>query len=351
MLDIRSLSLKLDGFELDNISFQVEKGDYYIVLGESGSGKTLLLETIAGLYRPAKGKILINHTESSLIPINQRPTRIVFQDHLIFPHLNVFDNIAYPLHRQKISKAEIRVRVNQISSTLKISQLLKKKKSQLSGGEIQRVALARTLVLKPDILLLDEPLASVDVGLKSEIRQFLRQINRDGQTIIHVTHDYEEAISLGNKVAILEKGKMLQSGDIHDVFLHPKSSFVAKLSGTSNFFHVRVQQTTDNKTIATTNEGFSIFISSTDVASEGFALIKAEEIVVSLQQPESSALNVHYGIISEVADSANGIELWIDIGVKIVALITLESFKKMQLGIGKNCWISWKSSAVKLIES
>lgn len=350
MLEVRNLCLKLDEFELKDINFSVGDGDYFIILGESGSGKSLILESLLGIYHPDQGEIQFRGKIITETPIPLRPAGIVFQDHLVFPHLTIFENIAYPLKRQHIEPLEIRKKVFEMADKLNISGLLHKKKEKLSGGELQRVALARTLVMKPPLLLLDEPLSSLDVTLKSEIRRLLRQLHREGQTIIHVTHDYEEAIALGNKVAILEKGTILQSGDIHEVFLKPKSAFVARMAGISNFFHVITDHSSEGKRIAVTDNGYTIHCTLEYDSKEGYALIKAGEITVSVNKPESSAMNVFRGVITEVADSPAGKELWIDCGIEIVALITQESFVRLQLDIGMECWVSWKSSVVKFID-
>ncbi|RLD63190.1 MAG: ABC transporter ATP-binding protein, partial [Bacteroidetes bacterium] len=202
MLKVKNISKKLDDFNIKDISFSVNKGDYFIILGVSGAGKSVILEMIAGLMQPNSGTIYLNNKNITNEKIQKRKLGLVFQDYAVFPHLSVKENISYPLKNRGLEKKEIQNRLNQLAEEMSISHLLNRKPTTLSGGELQRVALARTLALNPECLLLDEPLSSLDIQLKNDLRGLLRKINKKGQTIIHVTHDYEEAIFLANKVAV-----------------------------------------------------------------------------------------------------------------------------------------------------
>ena len=246
MLDLQNISKNLDEFTVKDISFKVEKGDYYVVLGHSGAGKTVLLEIIAGLITPDSGKVLFNGEDITLQKIQKRKFGLVFQDHAIFPHLSVKENIAYSLKSKKITKQKIHERVEKLAKNFEIEYLLNRRTTNLSGGELQRIALARTLALNPDILLLDEPLSSLDVQLKNDLRRLLRNLNKKGQTIIHVTHDYEEAILLSNKIAVFHDGKIIQSGTTNNVFHHPGSEFVAHFTGVKNYFKVKLDNNEQN---------------------------------------------------------------------------------------------------------
>ncbi|MDA3779865.1 MAG: ATP-binding cassette domain-containing protein, partial [Bacteroidales bacterium] len=241
MLEISRLNLHFKEFEITDINFSVGKGDYFILLGKSGAGKTLILEMIAGLLSPKSGKIFLNNKDITFEKIQSRKVGLVFQDYAIFPHLSVFENIAYPLKPKKISKKERAKLVINCANDLNINHLLKRSPKTLSGGELQRVALARTLILKPDLLLLDEPLSSLDIQLRKELRSLLRKLNKNGQTIIHVTHDYEDAVSLANKIAVMHDGTIVQHGTPKDIFQNPKSEFVAEFTGTKNFFKARIE--------------------------------------------------------------------------------------------------------------
>ena len=194
MLNLNEVCLKQGKFSLKSISLTVEKGDYFILLGVSGAGKSMILETIAGLLKPVSGTILMNGNNITNAKIQDRKIGLVFQDHAIFPHMTVYENLAFSLHGKKLDVVQKMDQIATVAAQMSITGLLNRKPSTLSGGELQRVALARTLIQNPSLLLLDEPLSSLDVQLKDELRTILRKLNRSGQTIIHVTHDYDEAV-------------------------------------------------------------------------------------------------------------------------------------------------------------
>jgi ABC-type sugar transport system ATPase subunit len=236
MLKIKDISVRLGKFELNRINFEVSGGEYFVMLGLSGSGKTVLLHVIAGLIRANSGQIFLNGMEISRERIQRRKVGLVFQDSALFPHLNVFGNIAYPMRSMNYSKTEIKKKTGELATLTGVDHLLDRRTKNLSGGEAQRVALARALALEPECLLLDEPLSALDVQLRGELRSLLRQLNKRGQTIIHVTHDYEEAILLAARVGVIEGGTVVQQGLPAEVFQHPRSEFLARFAGIRNFF-------------------------------------------------------------------------------------------------------------------
>jgi len=236
MLKLDKIHRKIGNFSLNNIHLEVDEGDYFMLLGNSGAGKTILLEIIAGLVNPDSGLVYIDGENITQTDIHKRGVGLVYQDQSLFPHLSVYDNIAYPLKSKGENKEKIKQQVERLATDTEILHLLKRNPATLSGGEIQRVAIARTLASKPKVLLLDEPLSSLDVQLKKEMSALLRKINRKGQTIVHVTHDYEEAISLANKIGIIENNTIIQVGSPYEVFHHPQSKFVASFIGIKNFY-------------------------------------------------------------------------------------------------------------------
>jgi len=346
LLRLDGISKRFPSFSLNGISFSLQKGDYFILLGVSGSGKSMVLETIAGLVSPDGGSIFMNGREITREKIQKRRIGLVFQDHAVFPHLNVLENIAYPLKSHHTKSFEKKRIIEEVASTLCISGLLHRKPSTLSGGELQRVALARALVQKPEILLLDEPLASLDTKLKSELRSLLRQLNRQGQTIIHVTHDYEEALSLGNSIAVMHQGKILQTGTPTEVFSHPKSEFVAHFTGARNFFRANYPEGTDYASI---NENISFRISSPGIHGKGYILLRREDIFLSLTEVDTSVINNFEGIVQEIVPTAVGYEVLVDIGIPLYSIITAESLAHLGLEEGKKCLTHFKASAVRFI--
>src|SRR6056297_309965 len=345
MLEIKNISVELGDFQLRDINLELDKGDYYILLGKSGVGKTVLLEIIAGLITPDAGKVLLNNKDITHEKIQKRDVGIVFQDYSVFPHLTVKQNIEYPLKNRKLSTKERKSLVQESAELTNIKHLLTRGTQNLSGGEMQRVALARMLVTKPKCLLLDEPLASLDVQLKGDLRNLLRTINQKGTTILHVTHDYEEAIALSNKVAVMQEGRIIQKGNTKEVFQKPANEFVANFTGIKNFFTAEFL----NQNTAKINNTVEIKVSHKDQLKKGKIIICGEEIILSNDKIESSAVNNFKGIIKQVIAYLTNYELIIDIGIELSVVITEESLIKYQFKENKEVWVSFKSSAIKII--
>lgn len=348
MLSIQHLCVSFTGFRLSDISFNVAKGEYFILLGESGAGKSLLLETIAGLNKQQSGSILLNGKDISHEKIQQRGIGLVFQDYAVFPHLSVKENIAYPLKHKHLSVEEKTSRINLIIKTLQICHLMYRRPATLSGGELQRVALARALVQKPQVLLLDEPLASIDSKLKLELRALLRQINRLGQTIIHVTHDFDEAVSLADRIAIIDNGSIVQTGTPQEVFSNPVNGFVAHFAGIRNFFKVRIEKQQGLISVFP-HENVPIILNQLTDAQSGFLLIRNEDILLSKENFESSALNNFKGVVEDIYPLRNGMEVVVNIGIQLHAQVSRESAEKLGIIAGKTVWVHFKASAVKII--
>jgi len=346
MLKLTGINKDFKGFRISDISFTVEQGDYFIVLGPSGAGKSILLETIAGLLRPDSGSIEMNGKDITRLPIQQRKIGLVFQDHAIFPHLRVKGNLAYALHGE--SQSQQNLKISAMAGRLGITTMLERYPATLSGGELQRVALARTLIQEPEILLLDEPLASMDSRLKAGSRALLRQIHKAGQTIIHVTHDYEEALSLGNRIAVMDKGNILQCGMPDEVFNHPRNGFVAHFIGIRNFFPASLQ-TENGIQFAVTSANLRIRLASKHENLRGFVMIRGEDIVLSASALDSSATNSFEGRVLEVIASPGGYDISIQSGETLHALITKESLEKMNLSEGMKVWLTFKATGVKFI--
>jgi molybdopterin-binding protein len=348
MLELKNIIKAYPDFKLDDISFQVEDGDYFIILGPSGAGKTQILEMLAGLVDPDEGSIFVDDVDITEKKIQSRPFGLVFQDHAIFPHLNVKENISYSLKHRGLGSREIARRVTEQAESMEISHLLDRRPATLSGGELQRVALARTLVRKPKYLLLDEPLASLDVSLRQGLRSLLKKINTEGQTIIHVTHDYEEALVLANKVAVMNQGKIIQLGPASEVFHQPGSEFVARFTGIKNYFPARLYREQDRQ-YGELDNGQVIRLSTEEPEGKGFVLLRGEDIFISLNDLPTSATNQFKGIIKDISPSIFGFEVLIDSGTQFYARITRESVQNLGLREGKEVWISFKASNVRFV--
>lgn len=248
---------------LNDIEISISKSEYFFILGPSGCGKSTLLKIIAGIEAPDNGQLLFNGKEINNLPPEKRPFNMVFQNYALFPHLNVFGNIAFGLKLQKLAKDEIQRKVRDALSLVSLNGFDNRKISQLSGGEQQRVAIARALVNEPEILLLDEPVSALDAKLKSQLLKDIRAIKQKlSSTFIHVTHDQSEALALADRIAVMNDGRIEQVGSPEEIYNNPKNRFVADFIGKINFI--------DDAVITITKDGFA----------EGFIdenIIKTEE--------------------------------------------------------------------------
>lgn len=232
---------KNQNLTIANFSLQVEKGSFTTLLGPSGCGKTTLLRLISGFLEPSDGEIFVNNVNMKGVSPEKRKIGMVFQDYALFPHMSVEQNILYGLKANnktlKLSKEQMKEKLQQIAQSLDLSELLSRYPHELSGGQQQRVALARALILNPTILLMDEPLSSLDTKLREKVREELKDIQKKfGITTIYVTHDQDEALSLSDKIAVINEGKLLQLDSPRDIFYKPKDRFVADFIGRANFF-------------------------------------------------------------------------------------------------------------------
>ncbi len=244
MLRLEEICVSLGDFRLQDVSLHVERGTYLVLLGPTGTGKTVLLETIAGVYRPTRGRIHIKDQDVTRLAPEARNLGIVYQDYALFPHLTVFQNIAFGLRLKGTPERNISGAVAEMARFLDIEGLLKRRPARLSGGERQRVALARALVMEPHALLLDEPLGALDHAIRGRIQNELKRIHTElGVTILHITHDLEEAFFLADRLAVMKDGRILQEGVPDEVCRRPKSRYVAELVGIENLIAATVDDT------------------------------------------------------------------------------------------------------------
>lgn len=227
---------------LDGVSLSAAKGEFLTFLGPSGSGKTTLLMTVAGFTMPSKGNVVLDGEDLTQIPPYDRGLGMVFQDYALFPHMKVFDNVAFPLKLRKMGSRDIKRLTNEALELVKLGDLGARAPSQLSGGQQQRVALARALVFRPRLLLMDEPLGALDKKLREEMQIELKHIQRQvGITVLSVTHDQEEALTLSDRIAVINEGRLEQIGTAHDIYEKPANRFVADFIGETNFIEGTVK--------------------------------------------------------------------------------------------------------------
>lgn len=236
-VSVQDLTIDLGEFHLRDVSIQVAAGSYYVLLGPTGAGKTVLIECIAGLHRPETGRVLLEGVDVTHLPPEDRSIGYVPQDYALFPHMTVAANIGFGLRVRRVSQSDIKEKVLELSRLLHIEGLLNRHPLTLSGGEKQRAALARALAISPKLLLLDEPLAAVDEGTRDRLCIELRDIQQTtGVTIIHVSHSFEETLALADQVGVMRDGAMAQSGTTQDIFRRPESRFVAEFTRSENIF-------------------------------------------------------------------------------------------------------------------
>ena len=347
MIQIKNLYVDLEDFQLQDINLSVSEGEYFIVLGPTGAGKTVLLESIAGLYPIKCGEIWLRGKEVTQLEPEKRGISIVYQDHVLFPHLSVKDNIVFGLKLRKQTKQEAEAALDWIAGLLDISHLLNRKPDTLSGGEQQKVALARALSIKPEVLLLDEPLSALDPETREGVQKELRQLhNRLKVTTIHVTHDFEEAIALGDHIAVLGEGRIKQVGTPEQIFRQPNSEFIARFAMARNIFAGEVIDKGNGTAIFRT-EGTELVV-VTDLRGKLHASIRPEDILISPEPLRSSARNSFGGTITNIVDRGSTRYITVNLPPDFVCLVTRRSFEEMELAKGKKVYITFKATAIHI---
>jgi molybdate transport system ATP-binding protein len=352
-LQVADLWIELGEFHLRQIGLDIAPGEYFVVLGPTGAGKTVLLETIAGLYRPERGRILADGEEITDVPPERRGIGFVYQDYVLFPHLSVEENVAFGLHMQRQESEVIRKRVTEISELLGIDHLLHRRPDTLSGGEKQRAALARALVVEPRLLLLDEPLSALDPETREGLQRELARLHRElGTTTLHVTHDFEEAIALGDRIAVLNEGQVVQVGPPEEIFRKPTSEFVARFVGVRNIFQGEIHRLEDGGK-ALDLDGLEIAV-VTKLDGKVHGSIRPEDILLSREPLHSSARNAFRSRIVNIVDK--GILVYVTVRVLLDAdpgrspeftcVITRTSAEEMKLREEMDVHIVFKASAV-----
>lgn len=345
MIRIEDLSNDWKEFKINNVNLQIEDSEYFVILGPSGSGKTMLLELIAGMWSLDSGKIYIDNQDITMLPPEKRGIGFVYQDYMLFPHKTVFENIAFGLKVRKVAKEEIKTKVNEMMDLLRISHLADRLPRTLSGGEQQRTALARALIIYPKILLMDEPLSALDRKTRDELMQELKEIHRKFDvTLVHVTHNFDEALMLADRIAIMRNGEISQVGTSTEIFRHPADKFVADFVGAENIIEGIAKKDGERLTVIHTG---NISIYSTEPKQGHVHItVRPEDIILSTKKVETSARNVFEGQIKEIIDTGALIKLTIDVGDPLVVFLTRQSFLDMELNIGKSVWTYFKATAV-----
>ena len=288
---------------VDNLSLDVYEREFFALLGASGCGKSTLLRMLAGFEQPTSGRILLDGQDLAGIPPYRRPVNMMFQSYALFPHMTVEKNIAYGLKQDGMAKADIETRVAEMLKLVKLEQFAKRKPHQLSGGQRQRVALARSVAKRPKVLLLDEPLGALDKKLREEPQFELMDLQQQlGLTFMVVTHDQEEAMTMADRIAIMDKGEVMQVATPAEVYEAPASRFVADFVGSVNIFEGRVAGRDEGRIEIATADGVTIRADDAIAAGEGtvWYAVRPEKIRISSRKPENPALNAIEGEVWDI---------------------------------------------------
>jgi len=336
MIQIKNLHIRLGKFQIKNVNLQIRKGEFLVLLGPTAAGKSVIIEAIAGLIPIQSGKIIINNSEVTYLKPEQRNTSICYQDYSLFPHMNVRKNICYGLKFKKDkNNPQYQRNFKDLINLLKLENILDRFPLNLSGGEQQRVSLARGLIGDPNILLLDEPLSALDPNIRASIKEELKKIHQTMHTtIIMVTHDFTEANYLADRVALVHEGEIIQQGYIKDIFQYPDSIFAAQFIGVKNIFLI------DDP------EEFSFF----GLKNPGYIGIRPENIFIDLQP---LVTDYHFqGIIGNLQNNQLYMEIeCVNSKRKYLSYLTINRFFELGLEKGMTIHFGFNREHLILIQS
>lgn len=338
---------------LDDISLKVEKGEFFFLLGPSGCGKTTLLRSIAGLVENDSGAIVLNGNEIHKLPAYKRDVNTVFQNYALFPHMSVADNVGFGLRMKNRKKSEIDRNVSEMLKLVDLYEFRNRLPSQLSGGQMQRVALARALANKPSLLLLDEPLGALDVKLRKQMQNELIRIQKEvGITFICVTHDQEEALSVGDRIAVMNDGKLEQIGKSEELYNYPSTKFVCDFLGESNFIRVENSQFIENEYVLKAFDApIKLKSNRNNIVNPKYAAIRPEHI--SITNPDNNQTPEYNSVLAYITNirfSGPFFEVLTktDNGLSIVCRVPSKN-NAIHVETGKQVILSWKPENVILL--
>jgi spermidine/putrescine transport system ATP-binding protein len=334
---------------VNGVDLVIQPGEFFSMLGPSGCGKTTTMRMIAGFEDPTRGSVLLHGRDVTSVPANKRDVNMVFQSYALFPHMNVYDNVAFGLQQRRVAKPEIRERVGQMLEIVDLAGRDKRRPRELSGGQQQRVALARALVNKPSALLLDEPLGALDLKLRQAMQVELKRIQREvGITFVYVTHDQNEALTMSDRIAVMNNGAIEHLGSPRDIYEHPATKFVAGFIGTSNLFEGTASRVDGENAIIDFNPEERIVVPVRESTSmrAGAALeitVRPEKIMLSLSAPATSTGSAIRGTVTEVVylGTATSYNIVTSTGSDVVVFTQNASNSEDIAARGNNVWLTW----------
>ena len=352
MIEIKDLSLTMGEFSLREINLEINDGEYYVILGPTGAGKTVLIECIAGLHRIRQGQIWLDGNNITHFAPEERNISYVPQDYVLFPFLKVIENIAFGLRQSGKEKSEMRERVETIAGFMGISHLLQRNIRSLSGGEKQRVALARALAPSPRILLLDEPLGALDLQTSKNLRLELRRVHRElGIVTVHITHDLMEAVEMADRVAILQSGKIEQVAEPERVLFYPEGETVSDFIGGPNILNCDSCRMTADGIVEVDCGGLKLIVPHEAESIHKVAILP-RHIYVSESRPPGRGVNGFSGTITEIKYARNTVRLWLEVDRQtLIAELPYHLFEQMDLAVGKEVFLILRMRRIRVYEN
>lgn len=345
LLDVQNISASLGKFQLKNINFSLGKGEIFVVLGENGSGKTTLLNTIAGFIKPDNGEILLEGRDITQFQPPEREMGYIFQSLALFPHMSVNENILYGTRFRKVK--DVNRKFGEVVRLMKIEYILDRKINRLSGGEKQKVALARALILQPKVLLMDEPTSALSPMERMRVITEMLKIFKDlSQTVIFVTHNVADAYKIGDRIAVMEQGTIVQIGKPREILYHPVSETVASIFGEVNKFVVSVSECENGICAAQAGHIELFFLGSFKKGEKLNIFIRPEDILIKEGFTKSSARNNFSGVVKNISFAGPLARVEVNAGVTFVVLITKQSFEELKIRPGKKIYLSFKITSV-----
>ena len=349
MLKVKDLCVQMGKFFLKNVNLEVRDGEYFVLLGPTGSGKSVLLESIAGLTSVTSGEIWINGRDVTNLNMASHNIGFAFQDYALYRHLSVRDNISFGLMWQDLKQKDIDKAVDRAVDLLHLENLLDKKSWTLSGGESQKIALARAIAIKPDLLILDEPLSAVDAETKEDYERELRELHDHLElTTIHVTHSFEEAVALGDRIAVIMNGEILQVGTPEEIFLYPQSEKLARFLMTRNVFGGEITLDTNDRKVFSIN-GTRIVV-NTGLEGKAHISIRPENILVSREPVDSPGNNCIEGIVTRIVDRGTITHIKVDVPPEFTCLALRRSLKELSLSEDDRIFLTFEVSDVNVFK-
>lgn len=354
-ITLKHVTKKFNTFSaVKELNLEIKEGEFFTFLGPSGCGKTTTLRMIAGFYYPTIGTIHFGDKDMTRVAPEKRNTGMVFQNYALFPHMTVFENVAFGLKVRKCAKSEVITRVEEALRKVRLEQLIDRQVSQLSGGQQQRVALARALVIEPDILLLDEPLSNLDARLRDEMREEILRLQREYRiTTIYVTHDQVEALTMSDRIAVFNTGECQQVGTPKQIYDEPANDFVASFIGETNLLSIQLAREDDEKIyVRLENDETTEMVipkdrSNTIKDTPSALSIRPEAVEVSTKELEGA--NCFQGTIEMVQFTGAAEHLFIKVGEKTIQALVLNNHLWSERKKGESVWIRFPEEYVRTI--